>query len=225
VSLASSLRSRLVCSHLYSSHSSRRASFGTTARVAIAAGNPHDRLPAGLDPDTYVPPYYVERKRRQSSFDEHKLDSSLMHELAAGEVAATIRRQANKIPVEHILPEGGIIHASGYVVPAPGDAPEFMADLRERDIAVQTAAVAARVSEDGAIRDITFGVRPRKAKVPYEVVEADGSIRHPSGFTPPTPAHEFSSSAIADEIEEDVTLRLTSGPAARTPWKQGWSFI
>ncbi|ETW76418.1 hypothetical protein HETIRDRAFT_480544 [Heterobasidion irregulare TC 32-1] len=34
-------------------------------------------------------------------------------------------------------------------------------------------------------------LRTRVEKVPFEVTEMDGTVRHPSGFEPPTPAHEF----------------------------------
>ncbi|KAI0028649.1 hypothetical protein K488DRAFT_73604 [Vararia minispora EC-137] len=209
------------------SRSAPRASRALHAspRASIAAGNSRDRLPAGVDPDNYVPPFYVERKRHRDAIADRKdMEGGLMYELSAGvlsdEVAATTRRLHNKIPTEHRLPEGDIIHPSGFVVPTPGVASEPYADIRERDIQQQTNAVAARVNEDRALRDLTFGVRPRDEKVPYECVHADGTVAHPSGFVPPTPAHHFPSAPdVAPEGE--VILRETSGPAARTPWKQG----
>jgi hypothetical protein len=196
-----------------------------SSRTAIAAGNPQDRLPAGIDHDHYVPPYYVERKIQRESIEDRKdQESGLMHEVSAGVLsdsfAATTRRLGNKIPTEHRLAGGVIVHPSGFVVPSPGEATELYADIRERDMMQQTLAVAARVNEDRALRGFTFGVRARDEKVPYECVEVDGTIAHPSGFVPPTPAHQFPSAPdVASEGE--VTLRETSGPAARTPWKQG----
>lgn len=204
----------------------RRRSFGTTARTAISALNPMDKLPAGVNPDEYVPPYYIERKRQRDSIEDRKeQEGGLMHELNAGilsdEVAATTRRLVHKIPTEHEF-EGILMHPSGFVVPQPGEAPELASELRERDMALQTAAVAARVHEDASLRELTgVHVRAHDHKVPYEIMANDGTVQHPSGFVPPTAAHEFSSAPNEDWTEgQDVTLRLTSGPAARTPWKQ-----
>ena len=203
----------------------RRRSFGTTARVSISALNPVDKLPAGVNPDEYVPPFYIERKRQRDSIEDRKeQEGGLMHELNAGilsdEVAATTRRLVHKIPTEHEF-EGVIMHPSGFVVPQPGEHGESMADLRERDMAMQTAAVAARVNEDALLCELTgVHVRAHDHKVPYEIMANDGTVQHPSGFVPPTAAHEFSSAPAEEFGAEDVTLRLTSGPAARTPWKQ-----
>lgn len=201
----------------------RRRSFGTTARASISALNPMDKLPAGVNPDEYVPPYYIERKRQRDSIEDRKeQEGGLMHELNAGilsdEVAATTRRLVSKIPTEHEF-EGIIMHPSGFIVPQAGEAAEFID--REHDMALQTAAVAARVNEDANLRDLTgVHVRAHDHKVPYEIM-VDGTVQHPSGFVPPTAAHEFSSAPNEDFSDaEDVTLRLTSGPAARTPWKQ-----
>ncbi|TFY79297.1 hypothetical protein EWM64_g4715, partial [Hericium alpestre] len=49
---------------------------------------------------------------------------------------------------------------------------------------------AERVNEED-LEGIAAQLRSRQEKIPFEVVDMDGTVRHPSGFTPPTPAHEF----------------------------------
>ncbi|KAI0064849.1 hypothetical protein BV25DRAFT_1898430 [Artomyces pyxidatus] len=153
--------------------------------------------PAGADsqsedPDSIVPPFYIERKRQRDAIEERKeLEGGLMFELStgvlSGDVAATTVAHPHKVPTEFAG-----VHPSGFTVPSPGMAPESSADRRARDPAQQTAAVAERVGEV-AFAEVDTGMRGRREKVPYEVVEQDGAVRHPSGFVPPTPADGFRS--------------------------------
>ncbi|KAJ7606590.1 hypothetical protein DFH06DRAFT_1382624 [Mycena polygramma] len=55
---------------------------------------------------------------------------------------------------------------------------------------LNVAAVAERVSEQDSA-DVTAETSSRKGKVLYEVRQAAGTVVHPSGFNPSTPADEF----------------------------------
>ncbi|EIW52878.1 uncharacterized protein TRAVEDRAFT_155650 [Trametes versicolor FP-101664 SS1] len=76
------------------------------------------------DPDSVVPPFYIERKKQRSEIAERKEEEGgLMAELNAGilseDLAAQTRHREEKIPVEVILEDGTIAHASGFVPPTP----------------------------------------------------------------------------------------------------------
>lgn len=181
--------------------------------------------------DHIVPDFYVQHKRRKNpdaidttapshppsasvsksrqggavaeSLMEHLSDSILSDEVAA----TTMRRPKGKIPHEHYNSEGILIHPSGYVIPTPGEAPNPMSERRSRDHGKQTAAVAERVQEQGDYKDFNAHTRLHDNKVPYEVIEEDGSVSHPSGFVPPTPAHEFKysdSSSVDNHVQDGV---------------------
>ncbi|TFY54070.1 hypothetical protein EVG20_g9857, partial [Dentipellis fragilis] len=167
-------------------HSSSRDSASITSLPAGAVDN--------VDPDTVVPQFYIEFKRQRDAILERKeLENELMSELSAGllsdGIAATMRRLPNKIPTEH-AEDGQWVHPSGFVVPSPGAAVERMADLRARDSTIQTTGVRERVQEED-FTGINAQLRSREQKVPFEVRAKDGTICHPSGFVPPTPAHDF----------------------------------
>lgn len=122
---------------------------------------------------------------------------SLTDSIRSGDVIATTRRLKAKIPVEHHAAEGHIVHPSGFVVPGPGHtSTSDVARAKERernedlDRAVQTAAVAHRVLESN-FEKVDATTLPSLHKVPFEVHELDGTVKHPSGFVPPTPAHKF----------------------------------
>ena len=170
------------------------------------------------DPDAVVPTYYVERKKQRDSIEERKeTEGSLMYELNAGvlsdDIAASMRRDPRKVPTEFEVDDGVIVHPSGFTVPSPGEAGESMADRRPRDLAQQTAAVAERVGEED-YTGVSAQLRTRAEKVPFEVTEMDGTVRHPSGFEPPTPAHEFRTppfkvpapNAFAAELDPDEVV-------------------
>lgn len=129
--------------------------------------------------------------------EELGLMQSLAQSVLLGDVVASTRRLKTKIPVEHHATEGHIIHPSGFVVPGPGHtSTSDVARAKERernesiDRAIQTAAVAHRVLESG-FEQVDATTLPSSHKVPFEVREPDGTVKHPSGFMPPTPAHKF----------------------------------
>ncbi|KAI0641816.1 hypothetical protein C8Q79DRAFT_989563 [Trametes meyenii] len=76
------------------------------------------------DPDSVVPPFYIERKKQRDDVAERKEEEGgLMAELNAGilseDLAAQTREREEKIPVEVILEDGTIVHPSGFVPPTP----------------------------------------------------------------------------------------------------------
>lgn len=181
--------------------------------------------------DHIVPDFYVQHKRRKNpdspadaapvnapdtktsksrqgsaiaeSLMEHLSDSILSDEVAA----STMKRIRGKVPHEHYNEEGILVHPSGYVVPTPGVAPNPMSERRERDLTRQTAAVAERVLEDGDFSTVNAHTRLQDGKVPYEVIEEDGSVSHPSGFVPPTAQHAFKysdSSSVDNHVQDSV---------------------
>ncbi|KAF9221098.1 hypothetical protein BS17DRAFT_785905 [Gyrodon lividus] len=139
----------------------------------------------------------VKKRKHEGSALMQQLSDSILSD----EVAASTRRLKSKIPVEHYDAEGNlVIHPSGFVVPGPGHsstsnvarAKEMERD-EDEDRAAQTAAVAERVLESDLdfVQAAMASTRPRSHKVPFEVREPDGTVKHPSGFVPPTPANEF----------------------------------
>ena len=181
--------------------------------------------------DHIVPDFYLQHKRRKNpdtsagappttlsssgasqtrpgaaiehSLMEHLSDSILSDNIAA----STMRRPKGKIPHEHFNEEGILVHPSGYVIPTPGDASVPMSERRLRDVGKQTIAVAERVLEEGDYSDINAHTRLQDGKVPFEVIEEDGTVSHPSGFVPPTPQHQFKysdSSSVDNHIQDAV---------------------
>ncbi|KAG1901265.1 uncharacterized protein F5891DRAFT_1028683 [Suillus fuscotomentosus] len=135
------------------------------------------------------------RKHEESALMEHLSDSILGDDLVA-----STRRLVSKIPVEHYDNDGFLVHPSGFVVPGKGhtstsDAARAKEHARDEDEerAAQTASVAERVLESDFdhVHSAMASTRPRSHKVPFEIREPDGTVKHPSGFVPPTPADEF----------------------------------
>lgn len=182
--------------------------------------------------DHVVPNFYVKHKRSknpeasaatppssatsQDPQTEVIVEShgSLMDQLSdsilSGDLAAsTMRRLKSKTPHEHFNEDGILVHPSGFVIPTPGEAEVPRSEKRIRDINLQTAAVAERVKEEGSYSDINAHTRLQENKVPYEVIEEDGTVSHPSGFVPPTAAHEFkySDSSSVDNHVQDAVQR------------------
>jgi hypothetical protein len=152
------------------------------------------------------------RKHEESALMQHLSDSIL-----SDEVAASTRRLKSKIPVEHYDADGILIrHPSGFVVPGPGhSSTSDVARAKERkrdddeDHAAQTAAVAERVLESDldCVHEAMASTRPRSHKVPFEIREPDGTVKHPSGFVPPTPANEFRYSDSAS-LDSDLSSAI-----------------
>jgi hypothetical protein len=190
-------------------------------------------IPHSYNADHVVPDFYIQHKRRNSpnTFDTttpsnsptgevadanqgSAIDKGLMEHLSnsimSDEVTATtMRRPKGKVPHEYSDEEGVLSHPSGYVIPTPGEAPNFMSERRSRHHDKQTAAVAERVQQEGDYTDIDAHTRLHANKVPYEAVERDGSVSHLSGFVPPTPEHQFgySDSSSVDNHVQDAVQR------------------
>ncbi|KAH7914908.1 hypothetical protein BJ138DRAFT_267947 [Hygrophoropsis aurantiaca] len=160
------------------------------------------------------------RKHEEAALMQHLSDSIL-----SDEIAASTRRLRTKTPVEHYDANGMLVHASGYVVPGTGHASS--SDVarskekkrnEERDRAAQTASVAEAVLESD-LDHLTFAsTRPRSHKVPFEIREPDGTVKHPSGFVPPTPANEFKYSDSAS-LERDLSAAVGRQRARETDGK------
>ncbi|OSD00368.1 hypothetical protein PYCCODRAFT_1479261 [Trametes coccinea BRFM310] len=78
----------------------------------------------GNDPDSVVPPFYIERKKQRDDIAERKEEEGgLMAELNAGilseDLAAQTRERQEKIPVEVPLDDGTVVHPSGFQPPTP----------------------------------------------------------------------------------------------------------
>ncbi|KAI0667371.1 hypothetical protein C8Q78DRAFT_1175427 [Trametes maxima] len=101
-----------------STSASDRSKISTSAWDSPAQSQKSD------DPDSVVPPFYIERKKQRDDVAERKEEEgSLMAELNAGilseDLAAQTREREEKIPVEVILEDGTIVHPSGFVPPTP----------------------------------------------------------------------------------------------------------
>lgn len=80
------------------------------------------------------------------------------------------------------------MHPSGFVVPAPGEAPISYADVRARPAEVLRLGFADNVRRFAELQArATAEVETRSEKVPQEFHAKDGSVEHPSGFIPPSP--------------------------------------
>lgn len=191
----------ITCSRTYSTQSRRASSLSSFER---RKGNLVDSAwePVVGKNEEVVPLYYVERKRARDAIAERKEEEGdFMYELTAGilsdGLAASTRRQEAKIPTEHLHEDGRLLHASGFEVPTPGEAPKLRADNRDRNPLIQTAAVLERVQEESVLKDaveagfLDGNTTRQRGKIPYEVEEHDGTVRHPSGFVPPTPMTGF----------------------------------
>ncbi|KIM87737.1 hypothetical protein PILCRDRAFT_814444 [Piloderma croceum F 1598] len=137
------------------------------------------------------------------------IDKGLVEHLSNSDevTATTMRRPEGKVPHEHSDEDGVLSHASGYVIPTPGEAPNLMSERRSRHHDKQTAAVAERVQQEGDYTDIDAHTRLRANKVPYEALERDGSVSHLSGFVPPTPEHQFGysvGSSVDNHVQDAV---------------------
>ncbi|OCH87743.1 hypothetical protein OBBRIDRAFT_889572 [Obba rivulosa] len=83
----------------------------------------------------------------------------------------------------------------------------------------QRDAISERKEEEGGLMaELNAGVlsdgiaaetKVREEKIPVEVKERDGTVRHPSGFEPPTPETEFHPAAAKEPTEEPNSLLTT----------------
>ncbi|KIK82159.1 hypothetical protein PAXRUDRAFT_805345 [Paxillus rubicundulus Ve08.2h10] len=159
------------------------------------------------------PKVAMKRRKHEGSALMEQLSDSILSD----EVAASTRRLKSKIPVEHYDVQGNLVlHPSGFVVPGPGhSSTSDVARAKERerdegeDRATQKAAVAERVLESDLdnVHASVASTRPRSHKVPFEVREPDGTVKHPSGFVPPTPANKFKHSDSAS-LDRDLSASI-----------------
>ena len=130
------------------------------------------------------------------------------------------RQFKSKVPTELKDEDGNLVHPSGFVIPTPGDAAATRRPhYDDSNLAAQTAAVQSRVEEEASLVDVTARTRSNRAKVPFEVKGVDGIFVHPSGFVPPTAAHEFKLHQERDSSErQNGNLPGQSSSTSGTPY-------
>jgi len=170
--------------------------FHTSSRV------PYDSTSYNV---TQVPDFFVRYKEQRAASpttfgvntEESGLMQSLTDSILSGDIVASTRRLKTKTPVEHHVPGGQVVHASGYVVPGPGhisSSDVARAKEGERNESIDRGRQKAAITDcvlKFDLRHVDATTLHSLHKVPIEVREPDGTIKHPSGFTPPTPSHKF----------------------------------
>ncbi|KAG1882371.1 hypothetical protein F4604DRAFT_1921526 [Suillus subluteus] len=157
-------------------------------------------MTAAAEKAAYVPARQTEavkrRKHEESALTKHLSDSILGDDLVA-----STRHLVAKIPVEHYDKDRNLVHPSG-------DSAHAKEQTRDQDKerAAQTASVAECVlkSDFNHVHSTMASTHPRCHKVPFEIREPDGMVKHPSGFVPPTPANKFKYSDSAS-LERGLT--------------------
>ena len=124
------------------------------------------------------PPITTPKSKTCQHCTTHKsLMKSLSDSLLSSEVAAhTMKRLCSKIPHEHYDKDGVLVQASGYIVPSPREAPEYMRKRWEHDLSKPTAAISDSIWVVGDFSSINAHTRLQDGKVPYEVIREDGSV-------------------------------------------------
>ena len=130
---------------------------------------------------------------------EHKHEESglmpfLIGSIRLADVVATTRCLKTKIPIEHNLAEGPIVHPSDFVVPRLSHTcasnvtrTKEREQNKSKDHLVQTATVTHSVLKSG-LEQFNTTTLPVPHKVPFKVHEPDNTVKHSSGFMPSTPA-------------------------------------
>ncbi|KIY44732.1 hypothetical protein FISHEDRAFT_61758 [Fistulina hepatica ATCC 64428] len=77
-------------------------------------------------------------------------------------------------------------------------------DVDEQQKQQQAVAALERALESPAHEQVsqTGAIRGRRAKIPVEIKQPDGSVSHPSGFVPPTPVYD---------MEQETQSRVLGG--------------
>lgn len=160
--------------------------------------------------DHIVPDFYARRPKGDPSTLLEALNLSSLNP----------RQFKAKVPTELKDEDGNLVHPSGFVIPTPGDAATHRTPHYDTsNLAAQTAAVASRVEEEASLVDVTARIRSNRGKVPFEVEGVDGIFVHPSGFIPPTAAHEFKLHQERNSSEpQDGNLPNSSSSTSGTPY-------
>jgi len=118
-----------------------------------------------------------------------RVEEELLLKDATLQPLASHRRPAGKVPYEDATgSDGAVRHPSGFVVPAPGEAPIAYADVRARPAELLSEGFADNVRRFADLQaHATAETEARSEKVPQEFHIADGTVAHPSGFVPPSP--------------------------------------
>lgn len=212
--------------------------------VAVASGQPFPlpcrafcasstaRLGHSYNDDSTIPDFYARRKQLRSQKEALSASQTLSRaendsESLMGQLfepspnGFRSRHLVSKVPRQLLDAEGRLVHPYGFVTSTP-TAPPRPRDHGEleKDKAQQTAAVAERVLENDFSSNFAAEIHPRKGKVPFEATGKDGTVYHPSGFTPPTSAHGFWQlvpSSSTKPILSQHSRALSSSSQAQTP--------
>ncbi|TCD62283.1 hypothetical protein EIP91_007102 [Steccherinum ochraceum] len=153
--------------------------------------------------DDVVPIYYIERKRQRDTIAERKEEEGgLMAELSAGilseGVAAQTKVLPEKIPVEVKMPDGSVVHPSGFEPPTP-----------ETDFHPMASKVATE--EDPLLT--TIKVTWDEALAPAEeALDAATTVADVSSSSSPKLVRSFHSSAVARASASALPLDVSPLP-------------
>ena len=162
--------------------------------VPIDASAPNAPPPAA--PASYEHGSYEFTPKELAAVKKRVEEEFLLKSVTTARPLAQQIRPEGKVPFEYADPSRSeVLHPSGFVVPSPTSASAHAA----RDSSQLISEIRPRTTDSGAgIRESvrtfdglraleTVGTTTRRGKVPQEVLLADGSAVHGSGFVPPTP--------------------------------------
>lgn len=154
---------------------------------------------SSTDPDTIVPPFYIERKKQRDSISERKEEEGeLMYELSAGilsdDFSAHHRVREEKIPVEVQGHDGVMRHPSGF---EPPTAETDFHPTAAKPAEAPPKSLWAEVSTPKGARGFHYNAFLHGTVVPYAQFRGvSAALANPP--TPPT----LSASTAAEERQE-----------------------
>ncbi|KAH8105457.1 hypothetical protein BXZ70DRAFT_871021, partial [Cristinia sonorae] len=156
--------------------------------------------------DNVVPTYYIERKRQRDTIAERKEEEGgLMAELSAGilseGIAAQTRVLPEKIPVEVTMPDGTVVHPSGFIPPTP-----------ETDFHPLASKVATE--DDPMLTTVKIPWDEALSPSP-EVLESTRAADSTPSSSTPKHTRSFHSSAVSRATEVSTPLALAPSPPAK----------
>lgn len=158
----------------------------TTAALPLAA----DVTPA-FSPkvESYEHGSYEFSPKELAAVKKRVQEEFLLKSVTKARPLAEQTRPENKVPFEFADPSRDeITHPSGFVVPAPGEAPSTLASETRARAPELNRGIPEGVVNFADLKELaTADQSSRKGKVPQEVLGADGVVEHPSGFVPPSP--------------------------------------